>query len=396
MDTALRAMSDAVLAIAAERRVDPVLQKLADAARNLVRARYAAIGIPDGEGGFVTFITSGMSDAQYEALGELPRTHGMLGAMLLSVEPYRTTNIQDDPRFEGWPSAHPKMRSFLGVPIVSRGEVIGAFYLTEKHGERAAQFTGEDEELIRTLAAHAAIAIENARLHERSRELSTIEERKRLARELHDSVTQTLFSIGLTAEAAVELLESDPIRARTQLEHLQGLTRAAMTEMRSLIFELRPAELETEGLAAALRKHVEVLQRLYEPEIQLRVEGDRRLPPDIERGLLRIAQEALGNALRHADARRVELLLAAHDSRVSIRVEDDGRGFDLEEAVTRSRRLGLTSMRERAEALGGTLAVESRPGQGTSVYVEVSVARGGTHGSPTSPLLPRSTAGSGD
>ena len=120
------------------------------------------------------------------------------------TSPSRTgrTNIQDDERFEGWPSAHPNMRSFLGVPIVSRDEVIGAFYLTEKRGQRAAQFADEDEELIRTLAAHAAIAIENARLHERSRELSTIEERKRLARELHDSVTQTLFSIGLTAEAA--------------------------------------------------------------------------------------------------------------------------------------------------------------------------------------------------
>jgi signal transduction histidine kinase len=375
MDTALRAMSDAVLAIAAERRVDPVLQRLADAARDLVGARYAAIGIPDGDGGFATFITSGMTDAQYEALGELPRTHGMLGAMLRAPEPHRTPNIQDDPRFEGWPAAHPNMRSFLGVPIVSRGDVIGAFYLTEKQRERGAEFTDADEELIRTLAAHAAIAIENARLNERSRELSTIEERKRLARELHDSVTQTLFSIGLTAEAATELVEADPARAREQLGHLQELTRAAMQEMRSLIFELRPAELEAEVLAAAVRKHVEVLRRLHEQEIDVRVEGDRRLPPDVERGLLRIAQEALGNALRHADASRVEVSLATRDSRVWLQVVDDGTGFDVEEAAARSRRLGLTSMRERADALGGTLAIESGPGSGTTVAVEVSVGR---------------------
>jgi signal transduction histidine kinase len=375
MDTALRAMSDAVLTIAAERRVDAVLQKLADAARSLVGARYTAIGIPDGEGGFATFITSGMSDAQYEALGELPRTHGMLGAMLQTAEPYRTTNIQEDPRFEGWPAAHPNMRSFLGVPVVARGEVIGAFYLTEKKGERGVEFTNEDEELIRTLAAHAAIAIENARLYERSRELSTIEERKRLARELHDSVTQTLFSIGLTAEAAAELVEVDPARAREQLGHLQELTRTAMLEMRSLIFELRPAELETEGLAAALRKHVEVLRRLHAQEIDITVEGERRLPRELEKGLLRIAQEALGNALRHSGATRISLTLAAHDSRVSLRVTDDGRGFDPEEAVARSRRLGLTSMRERAEALGGTLAIESEAGRGTTVDVEVKVGR---------------------
>jgi signal transduction histidine kinase len=376
MDTALRAMSDAVLAIAAERRVDPVLQKLVDAARDLVGARYAAIGIPDGEGGFATFITSGMTDAQYEALGELPRTHGLLGAMLEAAGPHRAANIQDDRRFEGWPPAHPNMRTFLGVPIVSRSEVIGAFYLTEKKGERKAGFTDEDEELIGTLAAHAAIAIENARLHERSRELSTIEERKRLARELHDSVTQTLFSIGLTAEATAELIETDPARARGQLGHLQELTRAAMQEMRSLIFELRPAELETEGLAAAVRKHVEVLRRLHDQEIEVRVEGDRRLPPDVEKGLLRIAQEALGNALRHAGASRVELSLVTRDSLVALRVADDGRGFDPEEAATRSRRLGLTSMRERTEALGGTLSIDSEPGSGTTVAVEVSIGRG--------------------
>ena len=146
-----------------------------------------------------------------------------------------------------------------------------------------------------------------------------------------------------------------------------------MTEMRSLIFELRPAELETEGLAAALRKHVDVLRRLHEQEIELAVDGDRRLSPDVEKGLLRIAQEALGNALRHSGASHVTLALAARDSRVSLRVTDDGHGFDPEEAVTRSRRLGLTSMRERAEALGGLLAIESAPGGGTTVDVEVKL-----------------------
>jgi signal transduction histidine kinase len=148
-----------------------------------------------------------------------------------------------------------------------------------------------------------------------------------------------------------------------------------MTEMRSLIFELRPAELETEGLAAALRKHVEVLRRLYDQEIDLRVDGDRRLPPDVEKGLLRIAQEALGNALRHAGAGHVELSLAARDSRVSIRVVDDGQGFEPAEAATRSRRLGLTSMRERAEALGGVLTIESAQGKGTTISVEVKLGR---------------------
>jgi signal transduction histidine kinase len=367
MDDALRAMSDAVLAIAAERAVDPVLQRLVDSARELAGARYAAIGIPDGEGGFAKFITSGMTDAQVEAIGPLPRTHGLLGAMLGSARPYRVPNIQADPRFEGWPSPHPSMRSFLGVPILSHGAVVGAFYLTDKRGPKDALFTEEDEELIGLLAAHAAIALENAELLERSRELSTIEERKRLARELHDSVTQTLFSIGLTAEAASALVESSPERARAELETLQELTGTALEEMRSLIFELRPAELETDGLAAALRKHVDVLRRLHPQEIELSVEGERRLSPPVEKGLLRIAQEALGNALRHSGAARVELELDVRDSHARLRVADDGCGFEVEAA--RSRHLGLTSMRERAEALGGRLEIESSE-RGTAVSVE--------------------------
>src|SRR5207302_7287971 len=131
------------------------------------------------------------------------------------------------------------------------------------------------------------------------------------------SVKQTQFAMGQNAEATAEPLDSEPARARDQLGHLQELTRTAMQEMRSLIFELRPAELETEGLAAALRKHVEVLRRLYEQENELQVEGDRRLPPAVEKGLLRIAQEALGNALRHADASRVTLSLVTRDSLVA-------------------------------------------------------------------------------
>src|SRR3954463_13841719 len=155
--TAFRALSDVVLAIAAEHEVEPVLQQVVDSARELAGARYAALGIPDGEGAFACFITSGMGDALIAAMGPLPRTHGMLGAMLESAESHRTDDIRADPRFRGWwPRAAPPKRAFLGVPIVARGEVIGALYLTEK--EDAEEFSAEDEKLIELLAAHAAIA----------------------------------------------------------------------------------------------------------------------------------------------------------------------------------------------------------------------------------------------
>src|SRR5919112_3460988 len=148
--SAFRTLSDVVLALAAEREVEPVLQQLVHAARELGGARYAALGVPDGEGAFARFITSGMSDELIASMGPLPRTHGMLGAMLESAAPYRTADIHTHERFRGWwPSAHPDMRSFLGVPIVASGSVIGAFYLTEKEG--AGSFHDADQELIELL-----------------------------------------------------------------------------------------------------------------------------------------------------------------------------------------------------------------------------------------------------
>jgi signal transduction histidine kinase len=367
---ALRAMNDAVLAIAAEETIEPMLQRLAHAARGLVDARYAAIGVPDGEGGFAQFITSGMSDELIAAMGPLPRQHGLLGAMLASPAPYRTGDIRRDPRFRGWwPSAHPEMRSFLGVPIVARSGIVGALYLTDKVG--ADEFDESDQQLIEMLAVHAAIAIDKTRLYERSRELSIVEERNRLARELHDSVTQKLFGLTLTAEAAATVIDRDQAEAKKQLQRLQGLTREAMEELRSLIFELRPPAVESEGLATALRKHVDVLQRVHGHELALRIEGDAE--PDGARAgeVLRIAQEALQNALRHADATRVDVSLEARDGRLRLAVADDGVGFDPAEPGLRSRRLGLTSMEERARALGGTLTIESSPGRGTTIALEV-------------------------
>ncbi len=364
----LKAMSDAVLAMTSELRTESILQKLVESARVLVHAQYAALGIPDGEGGFAQFITSGMSDELMQAIGPLPRTHGLLGAMLAETAPYRTRDIRKDPRFEWWPAVHPAMTSFLGVPIVSKGNVIAAFYLTCKIG--ADEFTRDDQSTIEMLAAHSAIAIENARLFERSRELSVVEERNRLAREFHDSVSQTLFSMSLVADAAAMLVERDAAQAKAKLEELREMARTAVQEMRSLIFELRPAELEADGLTATLRKHLEVLRRVYGTEIGFKESGWVRPQPAVELEIYRIAQEALSNALKHAQAGRIEVELTLTKGTARLAVSDDGAGFDPADAQIRATRLGITSMEERAEALGGQLSIESDP-QGTRVELEV-------------------------
>jgi signal transduction histidine kinase len=373
LSPALKAFSDAVLGVAAHLSVDEVLQKLVDAAPELVGARYAALGIPDGAGGFRRFLVSGMSDELIASMGPLPRTHGMLGAMLEQHDSYRTDDIHDDPRFRGWwPRRHPDMRSFLGVPIVSPdGNIIGAFYLTEK--KDADVFDAADQDLIELLAAHASIAITNARLYEQSRELSILSERNRLALELHDVVSQKLFSVMLTAEAAAAQMDRDVIAARAQIERLRVLAGEALEELRSLILGLRPPELERDGLAGAIRKEVDLLGRMHGASIELDIDpgftidtGDREL------ALLRIVDEALHNAVRHAHAERVTVRVGGESGAVIVEVADDGVGFDPDSAELRSRHLGLTSMEERTRELQGRLRIDSKPGTGTTVRIELA------------------------
>lgn len=370
MNSAFDVLSDVVLAITAERSAEPVLQRLVRAARALTGAQYAAIGVPDGHGGFARFLTEGMDAETIDAIGWLPRTHGLLGAMLSERHAYRTADIRTDPRYVGWPPAHPDMRSFLGVPIVRDDETLGAIYLTDKVG--APVFTDDDQRIIELLAAHAAVAIDNARLWERSREASMLEERANIARELHDAMTQTLFSLGLTAETAAAAISDDPAAALAHIRAVQELARSVQKELRSLIVELRPADLDVDGLVVTLRKHLDLLRRAHDVEIALDAgDQDLQLGVDVERELFRIVQEAVHNALRHADATRIRVGVDARNGAVRISVRDDGVGFDPGDARLRARRLGLASMRHRARDIGAAWNIESSPGAGTVVTVEL-------------------------
>ena len=366
---ALRAVGEVIAAMAVAPSLEATLQGLVRAARPLASCRYAAVGVPDGSGGFSHFITAGMSDELIAAIGRLPRTHGLLSAMLERPVPHRASDISKDPRFEWWPAAHPRMTPFLGVPILSAGEVVGAFYLTDKIG--ADEFSDQDQELIELFAAHAAVAIATARVHERSRELSVVEERNRLARDLHDAVSQTLFSLTLTAEAASELLDRDTEAARAQLAEVRRLAAEAREEMRSLVFQLRPADLEADGLVATLRKHVEVLGRVHAAGLDLTVRGNAEPDAGVQRELYRIAQEALQNALKHSGAGRIGVELDLDPARTRLVVTDDGSGFDPADPRVRSQHLGVTVMAERARAVGGRLDLRSAPGEGTTVTAEV-------------------------
>ncbi|MFG2087137.1 MULTISPECIES: GAF domain-containing sensor histidine kinase [unclassified Spirillospora] len=364
----LHAVSSAVLAVTRHLSVHEVLQVIVRAAAQLLDARYAALGVPDDEGSFAEFVVEGISEEEWERIGPLPRQHGMLAAMLHGDTPKRLTDIRKEPEFEGWPVAHPVLKDFLGVPILDGEDVLGIIFLANK--QRPGGFTEGDEDLLTLFAAHAAIAIANARLHEHNRELTVVAERNRMARELHDAVAQKLFSLRLTARTASALAESDPARTVKELEQVERLAAGALNELRAVIFELRPADL-ADGLVASLRKHVEVLDRAHEATVRIAADEAVVLPEDHEAVAFRITQEALYNALRHAGAQTVEVRLATQDGRAVLEVADDGSGFDASDTAEPQGGLGLESMRDRAYSIGGGLTIDAAPGRGTTVRLEV-------------------------
>jgi signal transduction histidine kinase len=234
-------------------------------------------------------------------------------------------------------------------------------------------FDKSDVAVLQSLSHQAAIAIQNAQLYEQAQQVATLEERQRLARELHDSVTQALYGVTLYAEAAARLLSvGDAKMASEHLREVRQTAQEALREMRLLIFELRPPVLEQEGLVAALETRLQAVEGRSGLETDFIIEGDIRLPTDVEEGLYRIAQEALNNALKHAQAKCIAVKLRQGAQAVTLEVNDDGIGFDPSTA-REQRGLGLPGMEERATGLGGRLAVNSRPGEGTSVKVEVDL-----------------------
>jgi signal transduction histidine kinase len=264
----------------------------------------------------------------------------------------------------------PATRSELVVPLRLAGQVIGTL---DVHHGRVNAFTPEDILVIQSLGDQIAIAIENARLYDQSRELAILEERTRLARELHDSVTQSLYSVVLLSEGWRRQLitagDGAP-QPEAQLRRIKEIAQQALKEMRLLIHELRPAALDQDGLVDALRKRFDAVENRVGIEGRVVMADFIDLTPSVAEGLYRIAQEALNNALKHAFATRETVRLFAHDDLVALEIEDDGCGFDVAAAEGKGG-MGIASMRERTRQLGGELCISSAPGGGTKVSVRV-------------------------
>jgi signal transduction histidine kinase len=290
------------------------------------------------------------------------------------IERKKTVVVPDLPSDLPTPqSLHPEAYpTYIGIPIQTTERVLGVLSV---FGETIEKFSAEDIALLAAIANHVGAAVESAELRQRAEHAAVMEERQRLARDLHDSVTQSLYSLTLFAEAGMDSARAADLG---QIEHYlsrMGETALqALKGMRLLIFELRPLALGQEGLVGALRQRLETVERRAGVETQLLAETPFELPTYVETGLYRIAQEALNNVLRHSAATRVTVRIGADDDGLVLEVIDNGQGFELGSAGDQGG-IGLASMQERVEKLAGSLEIVSKPAQGTSIKVAVPWAR---------------------
>jgi signal transduction histidine kinase len=368
----LSALNAAGLALTSELDRDEVLQRVVDQARDVASAKYAALGVFDEDGVVETFTTSGISPAERARIGPLPHGLGLLGLLQQEKQPLRLRDIAAHPASVGFPKNHPPMRSFVGTPIVLRGETLGNLYLTEKQG--ADEFTADDEEALLTLAAQAAIAIENARLYAQEARVATLEERNRIRMDLHDGVMQSLYGVGLLLEDVAERLDEEPEQSKRQLWRSIDRLNAAIADLRGYVIGLKPVEAANQPLRESLAMLAEQARSnaLLDVEVDIRDGVPERLDRSRSEAAYYIAADALGNIARHARARHASLHFFEDDGTVVLEVSDDGMGFDYESATSGH---GLGTMRERAFAVGGRLHVESSPGQGARVRLELPISR---------------------
>lgn len=344
---------------------EEALQRIADASRELVGARYAALGIPDGQGGLNHFRVSGLTPQQIEAIAHPPIGRGLLGAIMQERQPIMQERISDDPRSSGFPHGHPHMERFLGVPIKVGDELFGMLYLTDRLDGQP--FSQEDQWLVETMAGYAALAIAGRNLHDKNRQLTLLKERQRIGMALHDGVIQSLYALGMHLDMIRTRVDVPPDTFKPVIDGLNGV----IEDIRDHIMNLRRRDNENWTYRGLME---DVVNHLYIPQ-QMRVvinAPDRPVPMALEdaESVCMIVREALSNAVRHAGACTVTITVWYYPDSLKIIVTDDGDGFDID-ALTNNAGLGVRNMHERAHLHGGTLEVTSIVNVGTTVTLFV-------------------------
>jgi signal transduction histidine kinase len=360
IDPLVQRLLEAINVVGSDLSLPIVLRRIAESARELVGARYAALGVIGDDRRLSEFITVGIDAETYAAIGDLPEGHGILGLLIVDPKPLRLRDLTTHPQSYGFPANHPPMRSFLGVPIRVRNVVFGNLYLCEKEG--AEEFNEVDEHLAVALASAAAVAVENARLVERVEQLAVLEDRGRIARDLHDKVIQRLFATGLELQT---MLPSDAQRdLDDRITLLASELDNTIREIRNSIFALEaPRE---RGLRVDIFAQVDAARESLGFAPELRLEGliDSLVSEKVAEQLSAVLQEALSNVIQHAEASRVEILVEARmETGLLLRIIDNGRGIPISPTPGR----GLHNLEERAAQLGGDFSASSGPDGGTVV-----------------------------
>gem|GEM_PF-756660 len=347
--------------------MEAVAQRIVERSREVTGTRYGALAVLGAEGRIGAFYTSGIDPETRAHLGAPPEGHGLLGLVTAEGRALRLDDLSSHPASAGFPPHHPRMRSLLAVPVRVQGQVIGSLYLCDR--EDGQPFSEADEEALRRFAAQAAVAIQNARLHERLRQLSILAERERIAMDLHDGVIQSLFGVRLQLEAALPgIVPASPEHA--SVEQVVDRLGVVMADIRHYIFDLRAELAEDVGIEGLLRQLIDSLRAGPVFGTELRVEGaPRRVRRPVQWELCHIAREALTNAVRHSGGGHLVVSLDYRSGALVLGVADDGAGWDGRPRGAGHH--GLQNMRRRAETAGGTLEIETGPGRGTHVRAAV-------------------------
>jgi signal transduction histidine kinase len=376
----LEALRAATLAITSESELSDILQRVVDLSRELVDARYGALGVLDTDGEQIEqFITSGMTPEERNRIGAYPRGHGLLGVIIKERRPVRIASMQDDPQAVGFPPHHPPMHTLIGVPITFRDRIFGNLYLTDKHPATAggqeksgcAEFSLQDQELLEMFAGQAAVAIENALLSRRSRQLAILQERERFGMDLHDGIIQSVYGAGLALDDIHYHLPAEPVAAKSRIEQVIRTLNEVIVDIRNYILDLRPGRFQDRDLRGGLEELVRELRANSLLSVSLDVDAVVDLVGAEQTSeLLHVAAEALTNVRKHAQAGSVRVEAKRRGDHLELSITDDGDGFNSEEDSPETSN-GLRNMNERVRNLDGTMHIDSGTGYGTRILLSV-------------------------
>jgi signal transduction histidine kinase len=377
----LEALNLAAISLITELDLGVVLQKVVDLSRELVTSRFGALGVINEDGkGFEQFITSGISPEERRAIGAGPIGKGIFGVLIDEGKPIILNDVKSHESHSGFPENHPHMESLLGVPIKTKGKVIGDLYLADKvaphdkSSNRSVPFTKEDQKILEMFATQAAIAIDNAKLYRQIQQLAILEERQRFGMDLHDGVIQSIYAVGLMLEDIQRRMDDDILGSKEGISTAIRSLNTAISDIRNYILDLRPQHFQGRNILQGIEELTRALRAntFMNVHVDIKNVDPSKLNPERTVEILHIAQEALSNVQKHARASDVDIIVEMLDKELRLNILDNGISIKPSEIMS-SNGNGLTNMRERTAALDGEIVITPREIGGTEVSLSIPI-----------------------